>query len=140
MEGNKPNKPRRMIQVWMLANSYKQRPNNDLEEWRRHTFEPAIGGLAENRKKKSNDCKSFSSWNISSLRNCFVRQLIILVYCNRIVSNIFVGPMLSFKVTFSFVLKVGYNVAPLRKDFDPHARNPGSATVDMSSAYMYNCI
>src|SRR6218665_1537015 len=82
MEGNKPNKPRRMIQVWMLANSYRKRPNNELEEWRRHTFEPALGGLAENRKKNSDDCKSFSSGNISSLRNCFVRQLIglLLVY------------------------------------------------------------
>jgi len=25
---------------------------------------------------------------------------------------------------------VGYNVAPLRKNFDPHARNPGSATAE----------
>src|SRR6218665_2996102 len=37
----------------------------------------------------------------------------------RLVSNIFVGRILSFKVTFNFVLKVGYNVAPLRKNFDP---------------------
>jgi len=42
-----------------------------------------------------------------------------LVYYNRIVSNIFVGPILSFKVTFNFVLKLGYNVAPLRKNLDP---------------------
>src|SRR6218665_184543 len=126
MEGNKPNKPRRMIQVWMLANSYKQRPNKELEEWRRHTFESAIGGLAENRKKKSDDCKSFSSWNISSLRNCFVKQLILLVYYNRIISNIFVGPILSFKVAFNFVLKVDYNMAPLRQKF----RSPTQEILD----------
>ena len=35
------------------------------EEWRRHTFEPALGGLAENQKK-SDDCKICSSRNISS--------------------------------------------------------------------------
>src|SRR6218665_1535578 len=35
---------------------------------------------------------------------------------NRIISNILV---LSFKVTCNFVLKVSYNVAPLKKLFDP---------------------
>src|SRR6218665_2486211 len=87
MEGNKAKKPRQIMLDWILAYSYRKlkyetQHRFELEDWRStHTFEPALGGMAENQKKKSDDYKSFLSWNISALWNCFVRQLILLVYC-----------------------------------------------------------
>src|SRR6218665_1159739 len=84
MDGNKTKKPRQIMLDWMLVDSYrklKEEPSNELEDWRStHTFEPALGGLAENQKEKSDDCKSYSSWNISSLKLFCYRQLMLLVY------------------------------------------------------------
>jgi len=84
MEENKTEKPRQMMLDWMLADSYRklkeetqQRPRGVATSY----IWTCLRRPGKNHRTKSDDCKSFSSWNILSLWNCFVTQLILLVYC-----------------------------------------------------------